>query len=106
MRHLDQCQVEGAIVFEAARDVLVSLGDFEARVFVAYAGGGARFGYDGWLTYCGPANGGMINLDSVEIDEAMYPFIIESRGVEPDKASGSSKDHPASLVSSIPSTMR
>ena len=26
----------------------------------------------------------MINLDSVEIDEAMYPFIIESRGVEPD----------------------
>jgi N-methylhydantoinase B len=54
------------------------------QVFVAYAGGGARFGHDGWLTYCGPANGGMINLDSVEIDEAMYPFIIESRGVEPD----------------------
>jgi N-methylhydantoinase B len=54
------------------------------QVFVAYAGGGARHGHDGWLTYCGPANGGMINLDSVEVDEAMYPFVIESRGVEPD----------------------
>ncbi len=54
------------------------------QVFVAYAGGGARHGHDGWLTYCGPANGGMINLDSLEVDEAMYPFVIESRGVEPD----------------------
>lgn len=54
------------------------------QIFVAYSGSGARHGYDGWLTYCGPANGGMINLDSVEIDEAMYPFIIESRGVEKD----------------------
>ncbi|MET3578158.1 N-methylhydantoinase B [Mesorhizobium robiniae] len=54
------------------------------QVFVGYAGSGARHGYDGWLTYCGPANGGMINLDSVEVDEAMYPFVIESRGVEKD----------------------
>jgi N-methylhydantoinase B len=54
------------------------------QVFVAYAGGGARHGFDGWLTYCGPANGGMISLDSVEVDEAMYPFVIESRGVVPD----------------------
>ncbi|MCO5065719.1 MAG: hydantoinase B/oxoprolinase family protein [Rhizobiaceae bacterium] len=54
------------------------------QVFIAYGGGGAKYGYDGWLTYCGPANGGMINLDSVEVDEAMYPFVIESRGVEPD----------------------
>ena len=54
------------------------------QVFVGYAGGGARHGFDGWLTYCGPANGGMINLNSVEVDEAMYPFVIESRGVEKD----------------------
>ncbi len=54
------------------------------QVFVGYAGGGARHGFDGWLTYCGPANGGMINLDSVEVDEAMYPFVIELRGVEKD----------------------
>ncbi|BBO79912.1 N-methylhydantoinase B [Desulfosarcina ovata subsp. sediminis] len=54
------------------------------QIFVGYAGGGANYGYDGWLTYCGPANGGLITLDSVEIDESMYPFIIESREVRKD----------------------
>lgn len=54
------------------------------QIFVGYAGGGARQGYDGWLTYCGPANGGLIALDSVEVDESMYPIIIERRGVQAD----------------------
>jgi N-methylhydantoinase B len=53
------------------------------QVFVGYAGGGARDGYDGWLTYCGPANAGLIQLDSVEVDESMYPIVIERRGVMP-----------------------
>ena len=54
------------------------------QVFIGYAGAGARSGFDGWLTYCGPANGGMISLDSVEVDELMYPIVIERRGVEAD----------------------
>ncbi|MFB2551851.1 hydantoinase B/oxoprolinase family protein [Ensifer soli] len=54
------------------------------QVFVGYAGGGALSGYDGWLTYCGPANAGLIQLDSVEVDESMYPILIESRGVVQD----------------------
>lgn len=54
------------------------------QIFVGYAGGGANHGHDGWLTYCGPANGGLITLDSIEVDESMYPFIIESRQVEAD----------------------
>lgn len=54
------------------------------QIFVGYGGGGARHGYDGWLTYCGPANAGLIQLDSVEVDESMYPIIIESRGVKPE----------------------
>lgn len=53
------------------------------QVFVGYGGGGARAGFDGWLTYCGPANAGLIQLDSVEVDESMYPIIIERRGVIP-----------------------
>ena len=53
-------------------------------MFIGYAGGAALDGHDGWLTYCGPANGGLINLDSIEVDESMYPIIIESRGVRPD----------------------
>jgi hypothetical protein len=31
---------------------------------------------EGWLPYCGPANGGPITLDSVEVSESMCPFII------------------------------
>lgn len=54
------------------------------QLFVGYSGGGANHGHDGWLTYCGAANGGLITLDSVEVDESMYPIIIESRGVRPD----------------------
>ena len=54
------------------------------QIFVGYAGGGANHGHDGWLTYCGPANGGLITLDSIEVDESMYPFIIERREVRPD----------------------
>ncbi len=54
------------------------------QVFIGYAGGAALHGHDGWLTYCGPANGGLINLDSIEVDELMYPIIIELRGVRPN----------------------
>ena len=54
------------------------------QVFIGYAGGAALDGHDGWLTYCGPANGGLINLNSIEVDESMYPIIIESRGVRAD----------------------
>lgn len=54
------------------------------QLFVGYSGGGALHGHDGWLTYCGGANGGLITLDSVEVDEAMYPIVIESRYARPD----------------------
>lgn len=54
------------------------------QIFVGYGGGGANHGHDGWLTYCGPANAGLIQLDSVEVDESMYPIIIERRGIMRD----------------------
>ena len=54
------------------------------QLFVGYSGGGANHGHDGWLTYCGAANGGLITLDSVEVDESMYPIVIESRGIRAD----------------------
>ena len=54
------------------------------QIFVGYAGGGALAGHDGWLTYCGPANGGLIVMDSIEVDESMYPFVVESRRILAD----------------------
>ncbi len=69
--------ISGADPFKSGRG-------YVNQVFVGYAGGGARSGHDGWLTYCGPANAGLIQLDSVEVDESMYPIVIESRGVVAD----------------------
>lgn len=41
------------------------------------AGGGpALFGHDGWLTYGLPVAGGVLNRDSIEIDEQKYPIIV------------------------------
>jgi N-methylhydantoinase B/oxoprolinase/acetone carboxylase alpha subunit len=54
------------------------------QMFIGYAAGPGLHGYDGWITFCGADNGGMIVLDSVEIDESMYPIIVEGRWLEPD----------------------
>lgn len=50
------------------------------QIFVGYGGGAALHGYDGWLASGAACDGGQMALDSVEIIEAMYPVIIESRG--------------------------
>ena len=49
------------------------------QMFIGFGGGGANFGHDGWVTYPNQASGGMVTLDSVEIDESMYPIIVRSR---------------------------
>lgn len=54
------------------------------QMFIGYAAGPGLNGYDGWITFCGADNGGMIVLDSVEIDESMYPIIVEGRWLERD----------------------
>jgi len=51
------------------------------QIIVGYSAGPALFGYDGWLTYNGANSCGMLQLDSVEIDETMYPMILEERQV-------------------------
>ena len=54
------------------------------QMFVGYSGGPGVHGHDGWLTYNDADTCGMLMLDSIEIDEGMYPVLIESRGVAPD----------------------
>jgi N-methylhydantoinase B len=54
------------------------------QIFVGYGGGGAIHGYDGWLLSGAACDGGQMALDSVEINEAMYPILIESRGCAED----------------------
>ena len=54
------------------------------QIFVGYGGSGALHGYDGWLLSGAGCDGGQMALDSVEIDESMYPIIIEERQVACD----------------------
>jgi len=39
---------------------------------------------EGWITYEAPDGSGVIVIDSVEIDESMYPIVIESRRLATD----------------------
>jgi N-methylhydantoinase B len=48
---------------------------------VGLSGGPGTHDYDGWLTYEAPNGGGVLVLDSIEVDEAQYPVLMESRRV-------------------------
>ncbi len=54
------------------------------QVFVGYGGSGALHGFDGWLLSGAGCDGGQMALDSVEVDESMYPMIVEQRQVACD----------------------
>lgn len=83
-------QAEGGSHLPAGTGVISGSDPFKGgrgyvnQIFVAYGGGGALAGHDGWLTYCGPANAGLIQLDSIEVDESMYPIVIERREIVPE----------------------
>jgi N-methylhydantoinase B len=54
------------------------------QLMLALSGGPANYGHDGWLTYeCSVGNGIMVT-DSIEVDEAAYPVLIEERRVAED----------------------
>jgi N-methylhydantoinase B len=54
------------------------------QLCVGLSGGPALHGHDGWLTYEAPNGGGVLVLDSIEIDESMYPVLLEERRVGKD----------------------
>ncbi|MSP82474.1 MAG: hydantoinase B/oxoprolinase family protein [Alphaproteobacteria bacterium] len=58
--------------------------DYINMVFFGLSGGPANHGHDGWVTYEAPNGGGVLKLDSVEMDEAMYPFLVNGRNIAPD----------------------
>jgi N-methylhydantoinase B len=81
---------EGAVQQQAGESVISGQDSengnepYVNQLFVTYGGGPAKHGTDGWLTYLGSVNAGVIVLDSVEIDEGMYPILIEQRKVAPN----------------------
>lgn len=54
------------------------------QLCVGLSGGPGLNGHDGWLTYEAPNGGGVLVLNSIEIDESMYPILVGSRYVAQD----------------------
>jgi N-methylhydantoinase B len=54
------------------------------QLMLALSGGPGIPGHDGWLTYESTAGNGIMVSDSIEVDEAMYPLLVEERRVAID----------------------
>ncbi|MBL8580636.1 MAG: hydantoinase B/oxoprolinase family protein, partial [Rhizobiaceae bacterium] len=55
--------------------------EYITQLMMALSGGPANHGHDGWLTYeCSVGNGIMVT-DSIEVDEATYPILVEERRI-------------------------
>jgi len=57
---------------------------FVNQLFLMVTGGAASPLADGWLTAAHAGNGGMLYLDSVELDELRYPIVVQSRAIAAD----------------------
>lgn len=56
------------------------------QLILAAGGAPGLYGHDGWLTYTIPVSAGIINADSVEIDEQKYPILVRQHEFQPDTA--------------------
>lgn len=57
---------------------------FVNQIFLVLSGGAGNPLNDGWLTLHHAGNGGMLYVDSVEVDELGYPILVRSQRIEPD----------------------
>ncbi|MBO0712228.1 MAG: hydantoinase B/oxoprolinase family protein, partial [Acetobacteraceae bacterium] len=57
---------------------------FVNQIFLILTGGAGGPHNDGWLTICHAGNGGMLFVDSVEIDELNFPLLVREQRIEPD----------------------
>ena len=59
-------------------------GAFVNQLFLVLSGGPGNPHNDGWLTLCHAGNGGMLYVDSVEVDELSFPILVRAQRIEPD----------------------
>ena len=57
---------------------------FVNQIFLFDTGGAASAKNDAWLTICHAGNSGMCFIDSVELDELHFPFLVEARRLVQD----------------------
>lgn len=54
------------------------------QMMLGLSGGAGLDGHDGWVTHGAPCDGGMLQIDPVEVVESMYPILVETRRLCPD----------------------
>jgi N-methylhydantoinase B len=70
----------------SGRDPRNGDGRFVNQIFLVLTGGAGGPLNDGWLTLCHAGNGGMLYVDSVEVDELSFPILVRAHRIEPDTA--------------------
>jgi len=82
---------EGGVEFSCGMSAISGIDDrkglgyeYVNYILIALSGGPGSYGHDGWLTYEAPNGGGVLALDSIEVDEAMFPVLVESRRIARD----------------------
>jgi N-methylhydantoinase B len=68
----------------SGRDPRAAGAPFVNQLFLVLSGGAGGPLNDGWLTLCHAGNGGMLYVDSVEVDELSFPILVRSQRVLPD----------------------
>jgi N-methylhydantoinase B len=95
---------ESGVILNPALGVISGIDPRDGRAFVnqlmlGHAGGPASPGHDGWLTIGDHGAGGVVLIDSVEMDELQYPIVVHRRRVETDaEGPGRQRGAPGSLV--------
>jgi N-methylhydantoinase B len=72
---------------------------FVNQIFLPLTGGPGGPHNDGWLTLCHAGNGGMLFIDSVEVDELNFPLLVREQRIAPDsEGAGRWRGAPSALV--------
>ncbi len=59
---------------------------FVNQTIIGFGGGPALHGHDGWLTYNKAVTGGVLRIDSVEVNELRFPIVYDAIELLPDTA--------------------
>jgi N-methylhydantoinase B len=95
---------EAGVILNPALGVISGTDPRDGRPFVnqlmlAHAGGAASPRHDGWLTIGDHGAGGVVLLDSVEMDELQYPIIVHRRQLQIDtEGAGRQRGAPGTYV--------
>jgi N-methylhydantoinase B len=89
----------------SGRDQRFGGAPFVNQIFLILTGGAGGPQNDGWLTICHAGNGGMLFVDSVEIDELAFPLLVREQRIEADtEGAGRFRGAPSARIEYGPTT--